>query len=265
MPPQVYNHHLPPPVSEHGGEAVIVCTPYSTGKCIAYEIQNRGYQVICLWNKDFSEEMKHHVPSTCSGLVYYAELTELQTIQETAALVKKAAEPFEIVACICGGESGVNVTDALSEELGLLSNGTNVPQRQDKKHQQELVKAAGLRSIRQAGGTKLEDVDEFLQKEEYPVIVKPVDSAASDGVKLCKSYNEAKQHVCYLLNDHEMVNGGTCGSVLCQEFLKGKEYVIDHVSRDGVHKSVMLWQYDKRPGTSGERVVYSPLECCKLI
>jgi len=221
MPPLIYHQHLQT-VSEHGQEAVIVCTPYSTGACISDEIIGRGYQVICLWNKDFCDEMKRHVPTKCANLAYYAELTELATIKETADAVKKAAEPCEIVACICGGESGVNLTDALSEYMGLLSNGTFVKQRQDKKVQQELVKAAGLRSVRQVGGTKLEDVDEFLQNEMYPVVVKPVDSAGSDGVKLCESYDEAKQWVHTLLNDHNMVNGGTCNEVLCQEFLKGK-------------------------------------------
>merc|ERR1711920_282033 len=44
-------------------------------------------------------------------------------------------------------------------------------------------------------------------------------------------------------------------AVLCQEFLKGKEYVIDCVSRDGVHKCVMVWVYDKRP-TNGAAFVY---------
>lgn len=42
-----------------------------------------------------------------------------------------------------------------------------------------------------------------------------------------------------------------CGSndagVLVQEYLCGKEYVIDHVSRDGIHKTNMVWTYDKRP------------------
>lgn len=43
--------------------------------------------------------------------------------------------------------------------------------------------------------------------------------------------------------------------VLCQEFLRGKEYVIDHVSRDGVHKLMMTWVYDKRP-RNGSQFVY---------
>lgn len=53
----------------------------------------------------------------------------------------------------------------------------------------------------------------------------------------------------------QMVNGGQCPAVLCQEFLRGKEYVVDHVSRDGEHKAVMIWVYDKRP-MHGSAFVY---------
>ena len=100
----------------------------------------------------------------------------------------------------------------------------------------ELVKAADLRSVRQAGGFQFSHVRDFLLHESYPVIVKPLDSAGSDGVKLCRTFTEAEEHFHYLMEEHDMVNGGTCHEVLCQEFLKGKEYVVDHVSRDGVHK-----------------------------
>jgi len=54
---------------------------------------------------------------------------------------------------------------------------------------------------------------------------------------------------------HEKVNGGMCEEVLCQEFLIGREYVVDMVSRDGVHKVVMTWLYDKRPA-NGSAFVY---------
>ena len=53
----------------------------------------------------------------------------------------------------------------------------------------------------------------------------------------------------------QMVNGGEVPAVLCQEFLKGKEYVVDHVSRDGIHKTCMVWVYDKRPA-NGAAFVY---------
>lgn len=191
--------------------AVVIVTPYSTGCCIAQEVQSRGYKLVCLWSAGFSEHMKTHVPIACKDLVYDVVLEEQETLEETAQLVLEEAHQlsYSIVACMCGGEAGVDLADALSERLGLLTNGTDVPNRRDKKVQQELVKKAGLRSVRQASGSTFEQVEEFLQTEDYPVILKPLDSAGSDGVKLCQSFEEAKEHFDHLMQI-EMVNGGFC-------------------------------------------------------
>ena len=237
-------------------EVVVMVDPYSTGCCIVDEILKRGYHVICLWTKGFSEEMKLHVPLSCVGKMrYHAQVDEASDLDETVKVVNKAAATLRIVACIAGGEAGVDLADALSERLNLRTNGTDIPNRRDKKLQQELIKACGLRSVRQAGGPTFDgEVESFLRKEQYPLVLKPVESAGSDGVKLCHNFNEAKEHF-ELLMRSQMVNGGDCPAVLCQEFLRGKEYVVDHVSRDGVHKTVMVWVYDKRPA-NGSAFVY---------
>ena len=263
MVPKPFNKFETTPADDHFDEApaVVIVTPYSTGSCIAQEIQKRGYKLICLWSAGFSEQMKTHVPASCKTgdvvLSYDLELDEQETLDATAQLVVDAASKknYSIVACLCGGEAGVDLADALSERLGLLSNCTDIPNRRDKKAQQELIKAAGLRSIHQAAGKKFSDVKEFLKSESYPVVVKPLDSAGSDGVKLCHSFEEAKEHFENLTGDYVLVNGGSCDEVLCQEFLKGKEYVVDHVSRDGVHKTVMIWAYDKH-AVNGAAFVY---------
>mmetsp|Transcript_3871 Transcript_3871/g.5772 ORF Transcript_3871/g.5772 Transcript_3871/m.5772 type:complete len:931 (-) Transcript_3871:263-3055(-) len=236
-------------------EAIVVVDPYSTGSCIAREASKRGYNVIALWSHDISPDNKFHVPSSCADLVYFAVVdSSPNSLEETVNIVKQAAGPNVIKAVICGGEHGVPLADALSETLGLLTNGTHIPQRRDKKLQQELVKAAGLRSVRQAGGRTMKDVEEFLRTESYPVVVKPVESAGSEGVKLCHTYEEAEQHFHLLMNSQRKV-GSKDGAVLCQEFLMGKEYVVDTVSRDGVHKTVMIWVYDKRQA-NGAAFVY---------
>jgi phosphoribosylamine-glycine ligase len=71
------------------------------------------------------------------------------------------------------------------------------------------------------------------------VVVKPVNSAGSDGVKLCHDLAEAQEHFDHLTKS-QMVNGRGCPAVVCQEFLQGKEYIVDHVSRDGIHKTAMV-------------------------
>ena len=236
-------------------EVVVITDPYSTGCCVAHEILKRGFSVIALWTKGFAEEMKSHVPLSVKGkLNYFAEIEEAATLAETSQAVYMAAGQKRVVACIAGGEAGVDLADALSEKMAVRTNGTSIPNRRDKKLQQELIKKHGLRSVRQAGSDKFSDVEDFLKKEPYPVVLKPVESAGSDGVKLCHDFAEAKEHFDVLMNS-QMVNGGECPAVLCQEFLRGKEYVVDHVSRDGEHKTVMLWVYDKRP-VHGSAFVY---------
>ena len=84
---------------------------------------------------------------------------------------------------------------------------------------------------------------------------------AADGVKLCETFEEAKTHFLYLRNEHTLVNVNadeidSNGEILCQEFLKGKEYVVDHVSLDGVHKTMMIWLYDKRAVNGGNFVYF---------
>ncbi len=81
------------------------------------------------------------------------------------------------------------------------------------------------------------------------------DSAGSDGVKLCHNIEEAKEHFHHLF-EVEAVNGGFNTEVLCQEFLRGKEYVVDQVSRDGIHKTMMVWVYDKRPANNSAFVYF---------
>ncbi|KAG7363309.1 ATP-grasp domain containing protein [Nitzschia inconspicua] len=233
----------------------VVVTPYSTGCMVAQEVQKRGYLLIAVWTIGFAEVMKTHVPKACGRMDYFAEIDQAETLEETKQRLFAAAKEHEIFCCFAGGEAGVDFADAFSEYLGVLSNGTDIPNRRDKYVQQELIRKAGLRAVRQAGGTKLEEVESFLQTESYPIVLKPTESAGSDGVKLCYTYEDAAQHFDKLMKS-QLVNGGECPSVLCQEFLKGDEYVIDHVSRDGVHKTVMLWVYDKRKANGGDFVYF---------
>jgi biotin carboxylase len=247
MPPQQELHDTLSTLSSVSGagvmdQCVIIVDPYSTGCLVGKEIAKRGYHLVAVWTKGFSEDMKLHVPTSCGTMTYYAEIDEQETLQATADAVREATKNLvntgstgpsssstrsPIEACIAGGEAGVDLADALSEHLGLRTNGTQIPNRRDKKVQQELIRKTGLRSVRQACGSVFEgEVQDFLKTESFPLVLKPVESAGSDGVKLCHSFQEAKEHFDLLMSS-QMVNGGSCPAVLCQEFLRGKEYVVD--------------------------------------
>jgi biotin carboxylase len=237
-------------------ECVVLVDPYSTGCLVAEETMKRGYKVIALWTRGFSLEMRKHVPLSVGHLAYMDEVEEDENgdLQETSNRVYKAAGVLQVVAIICGGEAGIDLTDALSEKLNLRTNGTHIPCKRDKMVQQELIRKRGLRSVRGASGRKFQEVEPFLLREKYPVVLKPTESAGSDGVKLCYNIDEAKEHFEALMQS-QMVNGGQCPAVVCQEFLRGKEYVVDMVSREGKHRCMMVWVYDKRVA-NGSAFVY---------
>lgn len=236
---------------------VVVVDPISTGGSVAFAAFQQGYSVIAVWCQELQEDFRSHVPNCCKteGFRFYAEVEEENDISATVAVVKTAAGDMPIVACIVGGESGVTLADHLSWELGVTSNGIfSGGDRRNKSVQQMAVKAAGLRAVREACGKMWSDVEAFVLGESFPVVVKPVESCGSDGVKLCNSMQEAKDHFQLLMESQRKV-GAQGAAVLCQEFLRGTEYVVDHVSRNGVHKTVMVWRYDKRP-TNGAAFVY---------
>ena len=134
---------------------------------------------MAIWTKGFSEDMKTHIPVSCRDLKYIAQVQDEEgwTLNDLEKAVKDAASTaarkmgrsndyFTIVGCIAGGEAGVDMADAFSEYLGVLSNGAQgeFANRRDKKVQQELVRKAGLRAVRQACGERFEEVEEFLRR-----------------------------------------------------------------------------------------------------
>ncbi|CAK9048608.1 unnamed protein product, partial [Durusdinium trenchii] len=135
-------------------------------------------------------------------------------------------------ACIPGSEPGVQLADLISLHLGLLPHGSGNAtfaggDRRNKHVQQKALEKSGLRAVREVCGSKWQDVKDFLGDLGLPMVVKPVQSAGTDG-----------------------------------EFLAGQEYVVDHVSRNGVHKTVMTWVYEKK-ALNGSTFVYlatRPLE-----
>jgi biotin carboxylase len=94
----------------------------------------------------------------------------------------------------------------------------------------------------------------FLLQNMLQVVVKPLESAGSDDVFLCNSQEDVREAF-------DTINGKVNGlgsvneGALVQEYLDGTEYVIDSVSRDGVHKVVAIWEYDKR-SVNGANFVY---------
>eukprot|EP00308_Calcidiscus_leptoporus_P000576 CAMPEP_0119373812 /NCGR_PEP_ID=MMETSP1334-20130426/27850_1 /TAXON_ID=127549 /ORGANISM="Calcidiscus leptoporus, Strain RCC1130" /LENGTH=552 /DNA_ID=CAMNT_0007391687 /DNA_START=97 /DNA_END=1755 /DNA_ORIENTATION=+ len=246
--------NLPAP----SADAVVVIDPISTGAVLAHAaVHQARLRAICVWSEVVPIELRAFVAKglgvTYSGVVQHEKGELLKTVAKVRAV------GIRVAAVMVGCETGVLLGDQLSEALGCRTNGTaKSPLRRNKFSQMEAVRAAKLNACGQELAHSKADVEAFLASQKpataFKAVVKPVEGAGSDGVFICDSPAQVRSAFS-ALEGTKNVLGLDNYAVLLQEFLKGEEYVVDTVSRDGVHKCVAIWKYDKRI-FNGAPVVY---------
>jgi biotin carboxylase len=162
------------------------------------------------------------------------------------AATASALREHEVGWVIASGESGVELADRLSAELGTPGNGMSRPTSRRNKYDMVLaVRDAGLEH---AATIVSSDADEIIKWAEttagYPVVLKPVTSYGTDNVVACSSADQVRA-----VHEKVMTSADRTGKantiVLAQEFLDGNEYFVNAVSRDGKHHTVEVWRYYK--------------------
>jgi len=238
------------PPTEHAPAAVVVVDPCSSGSVFANELHTRGVPLVCVWSDVCTDELisAHVREGMRVPFLSTVRHTCPADLPATLDALRRVGTPIGDV--IVGCETGVLLADLLAEELGVRGNGTSKSNlRRNKWFQTEAVRAAGLNACGQKLATCREDVESFLSSNEFPTpfkaVVKPVEGAGSDGVFICDS-PDAVRDAFKALEGTKNALGLENYSVLLQEYLSGEEYVVDTVSRDGEHKCVALWVYDKR-------------------
>lgn len=258
--PQASTRDVVPLSSSHGREtlnvvsgknalkqAVIVIDPISTGANVAFEVVKRGYLCIKVASGYVAPSLLNLIDASIRtdfvASIDHDSSDPFKTIAQLRAL------PFEIIGAISGSELGIEVTDFITEAMGVPTNGTELTNaRRDKYQMGECVRRHGVRAAKQARVQSWPQVAAFvedLRPSPFKVIIKPIRSSGSDHVYLCESEEELHRRFDEILG-HQNQLGFVNDAVVVQEFLEGKEYVVDTVSRRGKHKVVALWEYDKR-------------------
>lgn len=160
----------------------------------------------------------------------------------------------QTIAVYCESDSGLADAETLRQQLS--SQGRNVlhdtpiqseARRNKYRMQQCIQENTSLPTARQRLCHSLEEALEFWKNERL-VVVKPHRGVASESVRLCHSREQVEQAW------HDITSSAVFGArsqqhttVVVQEFLRGTEYAVDVVSRNGQHKVAAIWRYDKRP------------------
>jgi biotin carboxylase len=194
-----------------------------------------------------------------------AEFTNIVTHRGNLDETARRLTALGVRAVLAGCESGVDLADALANELGLPANRPELRSaRRDKFAMVEAARAAGLRTPAQRRSRDVADLLEWIREQgAWPVVVKPCASTASDNVELCHSETELTAAHARIL-DRPNLLGVPNETVLVQEHLHGVEYAIDTVSRGGRHQLTSLWRYGRVapnvPGVGYESMTLCPCD-----
>lgn len=240
---------------------VVIVDPLSTGAALAAEFVGR-VNLIRVWACQ-SEKLRLFVAAKFKHVVFSHTFVFNNEEPVFADAVSQLADQIknlnlDVAACIAGAECGVEVAEMLAQMLGLPSNDpARSAQRRDKFFMGEAVRQAGVRAVAQRKCATWQEVQDFVEQtafDPFEYIIKPINSGGSDNVFLCHSLAELK-HGFDAIVDKVNVLGIVESACLVQEFITGSEYVVDTVSRHGVHRTVAIWEYDKRP-CNGREFIY---------
>ncbi|MET9232365.1 ATP-grasp domain-containing protein [Lentzea sp. NPDC003310] len=225
----------------------VIVDGYSTGNFLPAAFGRLGVQVVHV------QSTPALMPSMLAPALdnYAANVVHEGDLDATVARLKE----FEPIAVLAGQEPGVPLTDALSERLGLRTNGTALSSaRRDKFDMIEAVRAAGLRCAEQLQSTEVGDIVAWAeQRAQYPVVVKPLSSASTDNVYICHDADQVRTASERVLAAEDIFDRRNT-AVLVQSYLKGTEYIVDTVSVDGKPYVVGVWEYEKRVLDSGKNI-----------
>jgi len=152
-----------------------------------------------------------------------------------------------VTQIIPADEAGVELTDLLCEKLGLPFNGMEKsPARRNKHFMHQEVSMQGLRIPEQKLCNDPDEVSLWMKEHDlkYPIVIKPLDGAGSAGVTRCHTLSDVKNAFSAIkqLAHHQGNVIKVENQVLCQELLRGTEYVVDTVSLNGFHKVTDIWK-----------------------
>ena len=236
---------------------IIIVQCMSTGKNYVQDIIDRNCNPVVLEMNPFGdsedalayqEEVKaeYELIENDFDLIY-----EKDTYEETLEMVRE----FDPLIIVPGTEDGVILATRLANDLDLLCNPIeNIDALTLKDEMQNRLAENGLRSIK---GKVVRSVDEAIEYYDAEgldgVVVKPVYSAASVGVRLCSNRHEMIEAVKEVFN-LTGVYGNELNELVIQERINGQEYVIDTVSCNGIHRVTMIWKYNKIETAEGGNI-----------
>lgn len=236
------------PGSDAAPVAVIV-DGYSTGNFLPAAFERLGVRVLHV--QSTAELMPSMLGPDLSAYIGNVVCPDAAAVDATVEELRR----YRPIAVLAGQEPGVPLADLLGERIGLPGNGSaGSAARRDKYHMIERIRAAGLHcadQLRSADAGEL--VSWAKERGRFPVVVKPLSSASTDHVVICRTPAEVQAAAEQVLAARDIFDLPNA-EALIQSYLPGTEYIVDTVSVDGRRYVCGVWQYEKVTLESGKNI-----------
>ncbi|MER7399935.1 ATP-grasp domain-containing protein [Streptomyces sp. NPDC000151] len=211
---------------------IALVNPVSTGAELAAAFEEEGGSCV-------------HVYSAGQRAAHEADPHPFRLLIDGPAAVAPAAEQLSrlgVDTVMAASEYGVTLADELAELLGTPHHDpARRAARRDKYLMIQALKAAGLPHARTVTVTSEPELDKILDDwDDYPLVVKPLDSAGSDGCTLCPDRDTARAAFRQVTGATNLM-GSTNNEVVVQQCLNGVQYIVNTVSMGGRHLLTELY------------------------
>lgn len=238
-------------MNNHPRKQILIVDPVSSGYYLAEAACQRGWICHALLTSQDKKDAIH------AYRFWFDTVFCIDDDENRRAVIDqyKAIAPDAVIA---GSESGVYLAEYMAAALHLAGNN---PQssilRRNKFHMQEALRQNGLRMIRQYLVHDEEDaVSKGKSLTSRPVVLKPTESAGTDGVFFCDNEEDIRRAFKFIYRQNNLF-GKPNDSVLIQEYIPGEEYIVDVVLKDGHLRTGGIFKYRKQKGPTGAPIYRS--------
>ncbi|GAC1405720.1 MAG: ATP-grasp domain-containing protein [Burkholderiaceae bacterium] len=239
-------------------DIIVIVGGLSSGRYIAPLFNGLGYSCVHVCTEEIIE---HPLLKPTFDPTDYVEVHMLASEDDAGDFVRKMQER-RVKAVIAGCEPCVLFADKLSEMFGTPRNVDALSwARRSKYLMHDTLKRNGLKSARQLFSDNLQEILDFHDQIGGKIVLKPEASSYTDGIFYCSSREQIVSAVDHILGAKNYF-GGINTKVLAQEYLSGKQYLVNTLSSDGHHYVCDTWgevrENDDAPSNDSYADLLSP-------
>ncbi len=217
----------------------VIVDGMSTGRYLAPSFAQYGIDCIHIFS---SSKIDPHFISTFNHDDYIDNFV----YDDNYHRIIEALSNYTIISVLPGTETGVLLADRIANTIGCPANPVESSQaRRNKYEMSKRITDKSLVAIQQfCSNDPTELVNWVKANVDFPVVVKPVDSAGADSVRICKNFNSVKESAEKIIGMKNVL-GLTNQYALVQKYIDGVEYIVNTVTVNGSHLVTDVWRCSK--------------------